>query len=382
MSLIGIRDISSLTTAPLDRRGIITNVTRDNPGTIKKAVYTELNRQGQVFFLHNRVKTINNRAGQVSEILEGSDARIAVAHGQMPKKKLENTMVDFVLGDIDVLVCTTIIESGLDIPNTNTIIIDNADKFGLAQLHQLRGRVGRYKHRAYAYMLLPKTRPVTPVAVKRLKAIEEYSHLGAGFRIALRDLEIRGAGNILGSQQSGHIQAVGYQLYCQLLERAVNDMKGKKPKEAPIVNIDMGFNGFIPKNYIPSDRYRMEAYRKIASAAIRGDLVELRKELEDIYGEIPEDAETLIRLGELRISAGERGISAIILSDSRLVFSFRRDSKTSSSDFFRGINAKVTFPDPYTACLYLPQEYLQKDTLLALLEKILTKVSQQGAQAT
>lgn len=373
MSLMGIRDISSLTTAPLDRRGIVTIVTRDNPGTVKKAVYTELNRQGQVFFLHNRVKTINKRAGQVSEILDGSDAKIAVAHGQMPKKKLEDTMVNFILGNIDVLVCTTIIESGLDIPNTNTIIIDNADKFGLAQLHQLRGRVGRYKHRAYAYMFLPKSRPVTPVAVKRLKAIEEYSHLGAGFRIALRDLEIRGAGNILGAQQSGHIQAVGYQLYCQLLEQAVNKLKGKKTREAPTVNIDLGFNGFIPKNYIPSDRYRMEAYRKIASDVVKKDLIELRKELEDIYGEIPEDAETLIRLGELRISAGEWGINAIILSDSRLVFSFRRDSRTSSSDFFKGINAKVTFPDPYTACLHLPEEYLQKEPLLELLDKILDR---------
>jgi len=371
MSLMGIRDISSLTTAPLDRRSIVTIVTRNNPETIKKGVYTELNRQGQVFFLHNRVKTINKKTAEITGILDEGSARIAIAHGQMPKKKLENTMIDFVLGNVDVLVCTSIIESGLDIPNANTIIIDNPDRFGLAQLHQLRGRVGRYKHRAYAYLLLPQSRPITPIAAKRLKAIEEYSHLGAGFRIALRDLEIRGAGNILGSQQSGYIQAVGYQLYCQLLERAVNKLKGKQVKEPPMVNIDLGFNGFIPRNYIPSDRYRMEAYRKIAAATNYCDLDELRRELEDIYGQIPEDTTVLIQLAALRISAGEFGITAIILSANKLVFTFRRDSHTRAKDFFKGVKAKVTFSDPNTAYLHLPEQYIRKSSLLKLLEKIL-----------
>jgi len=214
MSLLGLRDISSLGTPPLDRRSVVTTVTAYNNQLIKKAIYRELNRQGQVFFLHNRVKSIDKKAWEIRKLVP--DAKMAVAHGQMSRKELENAMVEFVTGRIDVLVCTTIIESGLDIPNANTILINDADRFGLAELHQLRGRVGRYKHRAYAYMLLPMSRPITPVAAKRLKAIEEYSHLGAGFRIALRDLEIRGAGNILGSEQSGHIQTVGYQMYCEL----------------------------------------------------------------------------------------------------------------------------------------------------------------------
>jgi transcription-repair coupling factor (superfamily II helicase) len=209
MSLLGLRDISSLATPPLDRRSIVTTVTAYNKDLIRKAIYRELNRQGQVFFLHNRVKTIEKKAWEIQKLI--SDAKVTIAHGQMAKSELETAMIEFVIGETDVLVCTTIIESGLDIPNANTIFINDADRFGLAELHQLRGRVGRYKHRAYAYMLLPRSRPITPLAAKRLKAIEEYSHLGAGFRIALRDLEIRGAGNILGAEQSGHIQIVGYQ---------------------------------------------------------------------------------------------------------------------------------------------------------------------------
>ncbi len=219
MSLLGLRDISSLGTPPLDRRSIVTTVTAYNNQLITKAINRELNRQGQVFFLHNRVQSIDKKAWEIQKLVP--DAKIGIAHGQMTKSELEKAMVDFVNKKIDVLVCTTIIESGLDIPNANTILINDADRFGLAELHQLRGRVGRYKHRAYAYMLLPMSRPITPIAAKRLKAIEEYSHLGAGFRIALRDLEIRGAGNILGPEQSGHIQTVGYQMYCELLSDAV-----------------------------------------------------------------------------------------------------------------------------------------------------------------
>jgi transcription-repair coupling factor (superfamily II helicase) len=223
MALLGLRDISSLTTAPLDRRSIVTQVAAYNPELIRKAIYRELNRQGQVFFLHNRVQSIQAKAMEVQKL--ATEARIDIAHGQMSKRELEDAMINFVLGRTDVLVCTTIIESGLDIPNANTIFINDADRFGLAEMHQLRGRVGRYKHRAYAYMLLPNSRPVAPIAAKRLKAIEEYSHLGAGFRIALRDLEIRGAGNILGPEQSGHIQMVGYQMYCD--NRSSTNRRGR-----------------------------------------------------------------------------------------------------------------------------------------------------------
>ncbi|MHC4331646.1 MAG: transcription-repair coupling factor, partial [Planctomycetota bacterium] len=264
MSLLGLRDISSLGTPPLDRRSVVTSVTAYNEQLIKKAIYRELNRQGQVFFLHNRVKSIEKKAWEIRKLV--GDAKISIAHGQMARHELETAMIEFVTGRIDVLVCTTIIESGLDIPNANTIFINDADRFGLAELHQLRGRVGRYKHRAYAYMLLPMSRPITPLAAKRLKAIEEYSHLGAGFRIALRDLEIRGAGNILGSEQSGHIQTVGYQLYCELLADAVRKMRNEPVESIPTAVVDLGFATYIPKNYVPIDRHRMDVYRKIAVA--------------------------------------------------------------------------------------------------------------------
>ena len=219
MSLLGIRDISNLETPPPDRKAIETRIIRFDAETIKRAIHRELNRDGQVYFVHNRIYDIESVADKIQSIVP--EAKIAIAHGQMGGEALERTMLAFIRRKFDILVATTIIESGLDIPNVNTIFINEADKYGLADLHQLRGRVGRFKHRAYAYLLLESDRPVTPNAVKRLKAIEEFTSLGAGFKIALRDLEIRGAGNILGPEQSGHIESVGYELYCSLLESAV-----------------------------------------------------------------------------------------------------------------------------------------------------------------
>ena len=226
-------------TPPEDRLPIQTRVAEASAGLVRDAILRELDRGGQAFYVHNRVETIEAQAEQLRRLLPS--ARIAVGHGQMPEGALEKIMLGFAAGEYDVLVSTTIIESGLDIPNANTIIIDNADRFGLAELHQLRGRVGRYKHRAYAHMLLPGNRSITPIAAKRLKAIEEYSHLGAGFRIALRDLEIRGAGNILGAAQSGHIQVVGYQMYCELLSNAVRRLKGLPVDQIPTAVVDLGF---------------------------------------------------------------------------------------------------------------------------------------------
>jgi transcription-repair coupling factor (superfamily II helicase) len=335
MSLLGLRDISSLATPPLDRRSIVTAVTPYNDDLIKKAVYRELNRQGQVFFLHNRVKTIEKKAWEIQNLVP--DARVTIAHGQMSKSELEKAMIDFVLGETDVLVCTTIIESGLDIPNANTIFINDADRFGLAEMHQLRGRVGRYKHRAYAYMLLPASRPITPTAAKRLKAIEEYSHLGAGFRIALRDLEIRGAGNILGPEQSGHIQTVGYQMYCELLANAVRQLKNEPIEVIPTAVVDLGFAAYIPKNYIPIDRLRMDAYRKIA--------------------------------------ASKHDIKSIVASGRDLVFSFAESPGDKANSLFANISGRVRIVDGKTVCLRLPGNYFEPGTLLSLLRKILTKAN-------
>ncbi len=371
MALLGLRDISSLATAPLDRRSIVTSVTTYHQELIRKAIYRELNRQGQVFFLHNRVQSIKKKAWEIQQLVK--DAKIGIAHGQMSKRELEDAMVNFVLGDTDVLVCTTIIESGLDIPNANTIFINDADRFGLAEMHQLRGRVGRYKHRAYAYMLLPNTRPISPIAAKRLKAIEEYSHLGAGFRIALRDLEIRGAGNILGPEQSGHIQMVGYQMYCEMLANAVHEMKHEKVEPLPTTMIDLGSPTYIPKNYIPIDRQRMDAYRKIAVARTPADLRQIEAELADVYGPLPDEVKLLLDIGELRIAASKWDIRSIVASGNDLVFSFREEPGRKVNILFATVRGSVRIPDPKTINLRLNPSYFEPRTLITLLRKILSE---------
>jgi len=376
MSLLGLRDISSLATPPLDRRSIVTTVTAYNKELIRKAIYRELNRQGQVFFLHNRVKTIEKKAWEIQKLI--GDAKVTIAHGQMAKSELETAMIEFVMGQTDVLVCTTIIESGLDIPNANTIFINDADRFGLAELHQLRGRVGRYKHRAYAYMLLPRSRPITPLAAKRLKAIEEYSHLGAGFRIALRDLEIRGAGNILGAEQSGHIQVVGYQMYCELLAEAVRKLKDEPVEPIPTAVVDLGFATYIPKNYIPINRHRMDAYRKIAVARNNDDLEQIRGELTDVYGPIQDEVKLLLDLAELRIKASKCDIKSIVASGQDLIFSFAKDAKAPSEYFFSKISGKacpepgrrIRISDMRTVYLRLSKNYFEPRTLISILRKI------------
>jgi len=371
MSLMGLRDISSLSTPPLDRRSVVTSVCRYDKQQIRKAMLHEINREGQMFFLHNRVRSIDKKAYEISRL--APEAKIAVAHGQMPKQELEQAMIDFVTGKINTLVCTTIIESGLDIPNANTIIINDADRFGLAELHQLRGRVGRYKHRAYAYMLLPPSRPVSPIAARRLKAIEEYSHLGAGFRIALRDLEIRGAGNILGSQQSGHIQMVGYQLYCELLSQAVRRLKNQPAEKLPDATIEIGFDTFIPRNYIPIDRHRMDIYRKLAVARTAADLEQLRNELSDVYGPLPQQMQSLLEMAEIRIKASRAGIKSITISGNNLVFAVQQGKTLSVDELFDDFKGKASIINPKTVYLRLHKAYFEPDTLLAVLRKIFSK---------
>ncbi|OHB82989.1 MAG: transcription-repair coupling factor [Planctomycetes bacterium RBG_19FT_COMBO_48_8] len=371
MSLLGLRDISSLGTPPLDRRSIVTTVTAYNRELIRKAIYRELNRQGQVFFLHNRVRTIEKKAREIQKLM--GDIKITIAHGQMAKSELETAMIEFVTGRTDVLVCTTIIESGLDIPNANTIFINDADRFGLAELHQLRGRVGRYKHRAYAYMLLPMSRTITPLAAKRLKAIEEYSHLGAGFRIALRDLEIRGAGNILGSEQSGHIQTVGYQMYCELLTDAVKKLKNEPVEPIPTAVIDLGFATYIPKNYIPINRHRMDVYRKIAVARTHEDLEQIKSELADVYGSLPDEVGLLLDLAELRIKASRHNIKSIVASGQDLIFSFEKDHSDDEQALFANVSGKVRIPGPKVVYLHLAKNYFETRTLISVLRKMFAK---------
>ena len=311
LSLLGIRDISNLETPPQGRLAIETRIIRFDSQVIRHAILRELNREGQVYFVHNRVHNIREIADRIQSIVP--EARIAIGHGQMGEHELEEAMARFVRREVDILVATTIIESGLDIPNANTIFINQADNYGLADLHQLRGRVGRYKHRAYAYLVLDSERAITPEASRRLKAIEEFTELGAGFKIAMRDLEIRGAGNILGTQQSGHIASVGYELYCQLLENAVRSLKNMLIKTHLEVTIDLPWPALLPRDYVAGQKQRIEVYRRLARIRKLDRLEDFRQELRDRFGPIPEVAVWLLRLAELRLLASRWQLATLHL---------------------------------------------------------------------
>ena len=321
MSLLGIRDISNLTTPPRDRMPIETRVGRFDENLIRSAIMRELNRGGQVYFVHNRVNDIQIIADRLRGIVP--EASLTIAHGQMKEDELECAMIDFVSGKADILLATTIIESGLDIPNANTMFIHQADIYGLADMHQLRGRVGRDRHRAYCYLLLEEGKAVTPKATRRLKAIEEYSELGAGFRIAMRDLEIRGAGNILGTEQSGNIAAVGYELYCQLLENAVRSAKKQPLRYQKHVKIELPVAAYIPDKYISEPKLKIEIYRRLSQANRLDQLTELEEELRDRFGPIPTPTRRMINLRELNLRALAWGLENVHIQEGYAIFRYR-----------------------------------------------------------
>lgn len=367
MSMLGLRDISSLTTAPQDRRSVVTEVSSYDPQRIKMAIQRELNREGQVYFVHNRVYNILEVAEELQRLVP--DARIIVGHGQMPDGELEDVMMKFINHEADILVATTIIESGLDIPNANTIFINKADRFGLSELHQLRGRVGRYKNRAYCYLLLPPDRPVTPVAAKRLKAIEEYSHLGAGFKIAMRDLEIRGAGNILGPEQSGHIATVGYEMYCQLLEEATRQLKNEPKATTPEAHVDIGISAFLPKTYIPADRQRLDVYRRMTRCTSLEMLHLLEQDMKDAFGEPPRQVIVLFALTEMRLLCQIFGIESIIKKAPDVVLTVR-DAKL-ASEGMTGAPGTLRVIDEKTVYLRMPPTFMESETLLIVLRNLM-----------
>jgi len=375
LALAGARDMSTIETPPQDRLPVETIVTQYDERTIRDAIQREMNRGGQVFYLHNRVFDIDAVAQRLQKLIP--NARIGVGHGQMDPDELEAVMTKFVNGEIDVLLSTTIIESGLDIPNANTIIIDRADRFGLSDLYQLRGRVGRYKHQAYAYLLLPRHAGLLSDARKRISAIKQYSTLGSGFKIAMRDLEIRGAGNLLGHQQSGHITAVGFELYCQLLKQSVSSLKGEKVKARVEVQVRLDFiamsadelvrdvakkeatrlkpdfeiniprdvgtyvhrdeekepeakkiqrtGAFIPLKYVSESQHRIDIYRKLAQIDDQTGLRELKQELRDRFGPLPDEVELLLKVSELKVLAAERDFSVIETQGDKLMLTRKND---------------------------------------------------------
>lgn len=331
MALGGIRDMSTMETPPEDRLPIKTYVSEFDDRVVREAILRDLERGGQVYFVHNRVHNIEMIARKVQEAVP--EASVGIAHGQMPEHNLERVMVEFVEGRIDVLVCTTIIESGLDIPNVNTIIVNQADKLGLGQLYQLRGRVGRGAHRAYAYLMYDRKGRLTEQAQKRLQAIFEATELGAGFQIALRDLEIRGAGNLLGPEQSGYMAAVGFDLYCRLLAESVERlramMKGETPPpatEGPEVTIELPLSAHLPQSYVPDLNQRLALYQRMSDTTDPREVEAIGQELVDRFGEPPPPVRNLLFVILLRTLAARAGVQAILTEDGQAVIRLKEGS--------------------------------------------------------
>lgn len=336
MSLVGIRDISIIETPPAERYPVETYVVEYTPSLIREVIMRELGRGGQVYFVYNRVKNIDWMAAQLLNLMP--EVRIAVAHGQMGERRLEKIMIDFYEGQYDVLLCSTIIESGLDIPNVNTVIVYDADHFGLSQLYQLRGRVGRSNRRAYAYLTYQKDKVLTEVAEKRLTAIKEFTEFGAGFKIAMRDLEIRGTGNLLGPEQHGHMAAVGYDLYCKLLDEAIAAARGEEPEVVIEPTIDIKIDAYIDSSYIPHEAHKIEFYKKIASIEDIDDKLDIEDELIDRFGDMPKPVENLIDIAYIRALSKELAIDELLERNKVVVFKLVKGMKLSSKTIMVVLN--------------------------------------------
>src|SRR4051794_18358220 len=353
MSLAGIRDMSIIETPPKDRLSIQTNVVKFDQEVIRRAVLTEMERGGQVYFVHNRVESIFSLGNLITRLVP--EARVVVGHGQMSEDELERAMVEFVAHKFDVLLATTIIENGLDIPNANTIIINRADRYGLSQLYQLRGRVGRSDRRAYAYLLIPPEEALSPVAKKRLAAIREFSDLGSGFRVAALDLEIRGAGNLLGGEQSGHIEAVGFDMYMKLLEQTIKELKGEEVEDDIRANVNLRVDLRINDEYIPDMNQRLTVYRRMAAVRSEDELDRLVLDVRDRYGPPPESVLNLAEYASIRILADRIGLESLDREGAIVVLKFRPDAKLDPAWLFRIVQQRgdVTLVPPATLKLDL-----------------------------
>ena len=338
MSLAGIRDMSIIETPPKDRLSIQTNVVKFDQPVITRAIRTEIERGGQIYFVHNRVESIYSLGNLLTRLVP--EARIAVAHGQMGEEELERVMVDFVAHKYDVLLATTIIENGLDISNANTIIVNRADRYGLSQLYQLRGRVGRSDRRAYAYLLIPPEDSLSPVAKKRLAAIREFSDLGSGFRVAALDLEIRGAGNLLGGEQSGHIEAVGFDMYMKLLEQTIKELKGEEIEDEIRANVNLRVDLRVDESYIPDMNQRLTVYRRMAAVRTAPELDKLMDEVRDRYGAPPVSVLNLAEYASIRLLADRLRVESVDREGQLVVLKFRPDAKLDPTWLFKVVQSR------------------------------------------
>jgi transcription-repair coupling factor (superfamily II helicase) len=375
MSLVGLRDMSVIETPPKDRMAIQTVVAKYDEKIVRSAVEVELERGGQVYFVHNRVESIYEIAARIQELVPG--ARVAVGHGQMGETELERVMLAFMRHEYDVLVATTIIENGLDIPLANTILINRADRHGLSELYQLRGRVGRSNRRAYAYLLIPQDAELTEIARRRLAALKEFSDLGAGFKIAALDLELRGAGNMLGGEQSGHIEAVGFELYTSMLEAAVKELKGEDAEERPTTQLNLGIALRIDESYVPEENQRLRLYKKIAGTQSAAAINEIRAELEDRYGALPDATVYLLEAAMLRLECERIGVAQIDRKRSELQIRFVENASVDPNRLMQLVarNAKRGAQFTPQGVLKLPLAATRPDEVLLEIQEILSRLA-------
>ena len=376
MSLSGLRDMSLIETPPSDRLAIQTQVAQSSDAVIKSGIELELSRGGQVFFIHNRVESIDTIAALVKRLVP--QARMAVGHGQMNEKEMERVMLDFIAYKYDVLVATTIIENGIDIPRANTIIINRADNYGLSQLYQLRGRVGRSNRRAYAYLLIPAEQELSPIARRRLAAIREFSDLGAGFRIAALDLELRGAGNLLGGEQSGHMDALGFDLYTQMLERTVAELRGEQVEDETTVSINLAVDVAIPENYIADMGQRLRTYKRVSSARDEEALAAIRTETEDRYGRVPEPVEDLFSYARLRQTAETVGVLSIDRTREGMAIKLAEKARVAPEKLLELISAREGASFAPSGVLRLELNEDEQDQVLAVARRVLLQVRADG----
>jgi transcription-repair coupling factor (superfamily II helicase) len=370
-SLVGVRDLSVIETPPSDRLAVKTFVRKFDEKIIREAILRELDRGGQIFFVHNKIHSILSIKELLLKIVP--KVRIGIAHGQLKEHQLEEVMKKFMDHEIDLLLCTTIIESGLDIPSANTIILNRADQFGLAQLYQLRGRVGRYKHQAYAYLLIPGTLAITPEARKRISAIEDMNELGAGFQLAARDMEIRGVGDMLGHKQSGHISTIGFDLYCKLIEETVKEIQGQKVDIQIEPEIDLMVKGYIPTDYIEFLNQRLEIYRRIQLINELDECQSLNSELQDRYGALPEPVEKLMELMEIRVLCQKLHISRVKLKGHQACLTIEPETPVTPQTIASLVDKRLKFLSEYQLSVTIDRKGWKQDiktvkhTLKALL---------------
>ena len=368
MSIVGIRDMSCLYEPPQNRIPVQTYVLEYDEEVVREGITRELEREGQVFYLYNNVENIDKKAKEVSKLVP--EARVAYAHGRMTGTEIEDIMQKFIDKEIDVLVCTTILESGIDIPNANTIIVENADRLGLAQLYQIRGRVGRSDRQAYAYVTYKRDKMINEVAEKRLKAIKEFTEFGSGFKIAMRDLEIRGAGSLLGEIQHGHIDEVGYDTYCKILDEVVKDQKGEKVEEEVEITIDINLSSFIPDTYIENTDQKMESYRNIALCKNDEDIKNIKEDLEDRFGKMPNEVINLLGIAKIKAMCQETGIIKIMQRQNNIVLYFEPEKCTlDMANLIHNYNDRIKFSTGITP--YITYKVQNQKNIISEIEEIL-----------